>query len=138
MASFESIINRPESKKILYSHPPKVKGGVVCDGNLKEVDTKNITCPICGHTMELSEVQMCTERGEDWSEPVYSWVEDLGSSFGYSHKETMVRSRMYHQDNYPAKLKCRHCNSELTITLSKISMEGESLESYYTRKPYGE
>lgn len=138
MASFEPIINRPESKKILYSHPPKVKGGVVCDGNLKEVDTKNITCPICGHTMELSEVQMCTERGEDWSEPIYSWVEDLGSSFGFSHKETMVRSRMYHHDNYPTKLKCKHCNSELTITLSRISMEGESVESYYTRKPYGE
>ena len=138
MASFEAINNRPVSKKIFYSQNPKVKGGVMCDGDLKEVDTKNITCPICGHTMELSEMSMVTDRGEDWSDPIHSWVEDLGSYGGYSHKETLIRSKLYHQDNYPTKLKCRHCNSELTITLSKISMEGESVESYYTRKPYGE
>lgn len=138
MATFEPIFNRHERRKIRYEHNPDIKGGVICDGKLKEVDTKKIVCPICGNTMEISSIQMCSDRGEDWMEPCHQWVEDLGSQFGMTHKETMVRSTMYHQDNYPMLLKCHHCGSELNITMSTVQITGESLDSYYTRKPYGE
>lgn len=139
MAQFEPIINRHERRKITYKQNPDIKGGVMCDGKLKEVDTKKIICPICGHIMDMSSVQMSSDRGEDWCEPYYQWQEDLGSyNFDMSHKETMIRSTMYHQDNYPMTLTCRHCGSELNITMSTIQVTGDILDTYYTRKPYGE
>ena len=130
MSKLEDKINRHDRKTIIYNQDYKVKGGVMCGSELKEVDTKNITCPICGHKMELCEMGLTTDRGRDFCESYHHYKEDLGSIFGMDHSSYNVRSHLYHQNEYPAKLRCHNCQSELNVTLSSITLVGDVLDTY--------
>lgn len=133
MGNLQEIINRHEKKTIVFNHWSITKAGVLCDGYLKEVNVKEIKCPICGNTMEVKEISAFAKRTKDCCEPYADFTEKWDDDFYNKCRNHYVYSHMFHSEEYPTSLQCVHCSAELHINLATIQCTADVEDTYFSK-----